>query len=50
MIPTINSYNIQQKLSRGLLMIYPDSGHGFLYEFASTWAKHVQIFLDEEDF
>ena len=47
MIPTVNSFNIQQKVPNGILMVYPDSGHGFLYQFAESFAKHVKLFLAE---
>lgn len=48
MIPTLNSFNIQQKLQNGILMVYPDSGHGFLYQYATSFAKHVLLFLADE--
>jgi pimeloyl-ACP methyl ester carboxylesterase len=47
MIPTINSFNIQQRLPNGTLIVYPNSGHGFLYQYAETFAKHAVQFLEE---
>jgi pimeloyl-ACP methyl ester carboxylesterase len=46
MIPTINSYWMQQKVPNGRLKIYPDSGHGFLYQFAEEFGNDVNKFLD----
>ncbi|VUC29523.1 unnamed protein product [Clonostachys rosea] len=46
MIPTANSYLIYQKVPNGQLILYPDSGHGFLFQYAETFVKHVEIFLE----
>ncbi|RFN49903.1 hypothetical protein FIE12Z_5802 [Fusarium flagelliforme] len=45
MIPTSNSYLIYQRVPNGQLILYPNSGHGFLFQYASTFAKHVELFL-----
>ncbi|KAF5962266.1 hypothetical protein FBULB1_14354, partial [Fusarium bulbicola] len=45
MIPTPNSYLIYQKVSNGQLILYPNSGHGFLFQYAPTFVKHVETFL-----
>jgi pimeloyl-ACP methyl ester carboxylesterase len=47
MFPTLNSFKLQQKVPNGQLIVYPDSGHGFLYQYAKTFAKHVAIFLGD---
>jgi hypothetical protein len=47
MIPTVNSFIIQQKVPSGLLLVYPDSSHGFLYQYAEAFAKQVVMFLEE---
>ncbi|KAH8678572.1 Alpha/Beta hydrolase protein [Tricladium varicosporioides] len=46
MIPTVNSFVMQQKLSDARLKVFPDSGHGFLYQFAEEFARDVNNFLD----
>ncbi|KUJ16900.1 alpha/beta-hydrolase [Mollisia scopiformis] len=46
MIPTVNSFVMQQKMPNAYLKIYPDSGHGFLYQFAEDFAQQVGWFLD----
>ncbi|KAJ4017682.1 hypothetical protein NW752_001591 [Fusarium irregulare] len=45
MIPTSNSYLIHQRVPNGQLILYPNSGHGFLFQYATTFAKHVELFL-----
>jgi len=46
MIPTANSFLIQQKVPYGQLIVYPKSGHGFLFQFAALFAEHVRLFLE----
>ncbi|KAK5676218.1 hypothetical protein LTS10_011030 [Elasticomyces elasticus] len=46
MFPTLNSFLFQQKVSNGQLIVYPNSGHGFLYQHARLFAKHVIAFLE----
>jgi hypothetical protein len=46
MFPTVNSFHLQQKVPNGQLIIYPNSGHGFLYQYAQAFADHVNYFLD----
>jgi pimeloyl-ACP methyl ester carboxylesterase len=47
MIPTVNSFNIQQKLPNATLLVYPNSGHAFLYQFPEKFAKQIIQFLEE---
>ncbi|KAE9375542.1 hydrolase [Stipitochalara longipes BDJ] len=46
LIPTVNSFELAQLLPNAHLHIYPKSGHGFLYQHAKLFAKHIDIFLD----
>ncbi|KAI6765354.1 hypothetical protein HG530_006424 [Fusarium avenaceum] len=46
MIPTSNSYLIYQKVPNGQIILYPNSGHGFLFQYATTFVKHVEHFLE----
>lgn len=46
MIPTVNSFVLQQKVPNARLKIFPDSGHGFLYQYAEEFAGDVNRFLD----
>ncbi|KAJ4128020.1 hypothetical protein NW768_008304 [Fusarium equiseti] len=45
MIPTSNSYFIYQRVPNGQLILYPNSGHGFLFQYATTFVRHVELFL-----
>jgi pimeloyl-ACP methyl ester carboxylesterase len=46
MIPTINSYNLSQKIRGAQLIIYPDSGHGALFQFPELFVAHGTMFLE----
>lgn len=46
MIPTLNSFQVSQKLPNSWLLIYTDSGHGFLFQHAEQFAKQANAFLD----
>jgi pimeloyl-ACP methyl ester carboxylesterase len=45
MTPTPNSFLMQQKLKNVELHIYPDSGHGHLYQIPEVYAKQLELFL-----
>jgi pimeloyl-ACP methyl ester carboxylesterase len=45
MVPTYASYAMAQVLPNATLMVYPDSGHGFLFQHAETFARDVLQFL-----
>lgn len=46
MVPTKNSFILSEKLPNAQLIIYPDSGHGHLFQFPELFAKNVNSFLD----
>jgi pimeloyl-ACP methyl ester carboxylesterase len=46
MVPTINSFTLSQKIPNAQLIIYPDSGHGSLFQFPELFATHGRLFLD----
>lgn len=46
--PTPNSWVMLQKIRDARLFIYPRAGHGFLYQHADEFARHVNGFLDAE--
>lgn len=46
MIPTINSYNLSQRVPQAELIIYPNSGHGALFQFSELFVAHGTLFLD----
>jgi pimeloyl-ACP methyl ester carboxylesterase len=47
-IPTINSYILQQFLPNAQLVIYPDADHGAHFQYPDLFLKHARLFLDEE--
>ena len=49
MIPTVNSFTLSAHLPNAQLIIYPDSGHGSLFQHAGAFTDHVTEFLDRED-
>ena len=46
MIPTVNSFTLSEHLPNAQLIIYPDSGHGSLFQHAGAFTSHVSEFLD----
>jgi pimeloyl-ACP methyl ester carboxylesterase len=46
LVPTINSYLLQQHLPNATLIIYPDSGHGAIFQFADLFVREAQFFLN----
>jgi pimeloyl-ACP methyl ester carboxylesterase len=46
MVPTINSYFLAQHIPRAQLVIYPDSGHGSLFQYPELFVADVGRFLD----
>jgi len=45
MIPTKNSHLLADRLPDAQLKIYPDAGHGFLFQYPAAFAKEVEAFL-----
>ncbi|MBM7601495.1 pimeloyl-ACP methyl ester carboxylesterase [Virgibacillus halotolerans] len=46
MVPTENSYILAGQLPNAQLIIYPDAGHGHLFQYPKLFAEHVKLFLD----
>ncbi len=45
MIHAYNSYAMAQKLPNAQLVLYPDSGHGFLFQYPDQFGRQVNDFL-----
>ena len=45
MVPTYASYAMAQALPDARLIIYPDAGHGFLFQHAESFARDLRLFL-----
>ena len=44
--PTVNSYTMQQNMPNAQLILYPDSNHGSLFQYADLFVKQVNLFLN----
>lgn len=47
MLPTINSFHLQQYIPDAQLVIYPDAGHASQFQHPDLFLKHARIFLDD---
>ena len=45
MIPVSNSYRLSENLPNAVLLAYPDSGHGSLFQFHESFTRHAVAFL-----
>jgi pimeloyl-ACP methyl ester carboxylesterase len=46
-IPTKNSFTLQQKLPDAKLLLYPDSGHGVHFQYPDDFVAEATRFLDQ---
>jgi pimeloyl-ACP methyl ester carboxylesterase len=46
MLPAENAYAMFKAMSNAHLMLYPDSGHGALFQHHEVFVSHVRTFLD----
>lgn len=45
MVPTVNSYDLAKRLPNSALIIYPDAGHGGIFQFHDDFVKQSLTFL-----
>jgi pimeloyl-ACP methyl ester carboxylesterase len=45
-VPTVNSYILQQNLPNAQLIVYPDANHGSLYQYPKLFVSQTSAFLD----
>lgn len=50
LVPTSLSYELLTQIENAQLIIYPKSGHGFIFQYAERFAGDVHRFLDGKDF
>ena len=48
MIPVTNSYWLSENLPNAVLLVYPDAGHGSLFQYHESFARHANAFLSVE--
>jgi pimeloyl-ACP methyl ester carboxylesterase len=48
MIPVANSYWLSAHLPNAVLLTYPDSGHGSLFQFHESFTRQAGAFLASE--
>ncbi|MGN6391038.1 MAG: alpha/beta fold hydrolase, partial [Gemmatimonadales bacterium] len=46
MIPVRNSYFLVEHLRNATLLVYPDAGHGSLFQFHDSFVQQASLFLD----
>ncbi|WP_270274628.1 alpha/beta fold hydrolase [Enterococcus casseliflavus] len=48
MVPTVNSYDLAKRISKSTIKIYPDAGHGSLFQFPIDFSGIVSKFIHEK--
>ncbi|KAH9204003.1 Alpha/Beta hydrolase protein [Leptodontidium sp. 2 PMI_412] len=47
MCPTVNSFVMQQAIQDAELHLFPDSGHGHLFQFPEAYTSQLELFLSK---
>lgn len=46
-VPTENSYDMHEKIIDSKLIIYPNAGHGSIFQYAEEFSKELITFLED---
>ena len=46
-VPTENSYDMHEKIKDSKLIIYPNAGHGSIFQYADEFSKELKAFLED---
>jgi pimeloyl-ACP methyl ester carboxylesterase len=46
----VRTLDLHARLTNSQLVLYPNSGHGFLWQYSALFAKQINLFLDSDAF
>ena len=46
MVPSVNAFTLSQHIPNAQLIVYPDSGHGALFQYSELFVAHTKLFLE----
>ena len=49
MVPSVNAFELSEQLPDAQLIMYPDAGHGAIFQYAERFVAHATLFLQELD-